>query len=113
MDSRWSLESFEEIYNRFLESGLPPKAFCCNECISSDRFYTWRKKLLTKNGDFVPVRLNAKGQLQFPGVNTSGLASSGSGHSQGSCEIVYPNGVTIRLNGPVSPEMLRTLILLK
>ncbi|ECM8642687.1 IS66 family insertion sequence element accessory protein TnpB, partial [Salmonella enterica subsp. enterica serovar Agona] len=28
------------------------------------------------------------------------------------CEISYPNGVTVRLNSPLSPEVLQTLIFL-
>lgn len=35
-----------------------------------------------------------------------------SGQPQSVCEIVYPNGVTVRLNGPVSSEILQTLIFL-
>jgi transposase-like protein len=111
---RWTLEEFEDIYACFEESGLTPKAFCSNEGIHTDRFYEWRKKLLVKRGEFIPVKINTRGQLRLP-VRTNPQFSSAvpvQSQSQSSCEIVYPNGVTVRLNGPVSPEMLRTLILL-
>ncbi|WP_410492844.1 IS66 family insertion sequence element accessory protein TnpA [Dysgonomonas sp. GY75] len=42
---KWTIEVFEALYNRYLESGLPPKAFCANEGIHLDRFYEWRVKL--------------------------------------------------------------------
>jgi hypothetical protein len=109
---KWTLPLFETIYARYQESGLTPKAFCSNEGILPDRFYEWRKKLLTKNGDFIPVRINDRGQLRLPGRDNPPLFSGEPAHNQSTCEIAYPNGVTVRLNGPVSPEMLRTLILL-
>jgi hypothetical protein len=109
---KWTLSLFETIYARYQESGLTPKAFCSNEGILTDRFYEWRKKLLTKNGDFIPVRINDRGQLRLPGRDNPPHSSCDQVHNHSTCEIAYPNGVTVRLNGPVSPEMLRTLILL-
>lgn len=110
--NRWTLDIFESIYERFEESGLPPKSFCLNEGILPDRFYDWRRKLLAKRGEFIPVKINGQGQLRLPRRNTAEFSSVGAVRSESSCEIVYPNGVTVRLNGPVSPDMLRTLILL-
>lgn len=109
---RWTMDIFESIYERFEESGLPPKSFCLNEGIIPDRFYDWRRKLLAKRGEFIPVKINGQGQLRLPGRGSSPYSSPASVRGESSCEIVYPNGVTVRLNGPVSPEMLRTLILL-
>jgi hypothetical protein len=109
---KWTLDIFETVYERYQESGLTPKAFCSNEGISTDRFYEWRKKLLMRKGEFIPVKISNQGQLRLPGRDISLFTSSTPPASQSSCEIAYPNGVTVRLNGPVSPEMLRTLILL-
>lgn len=109
---KWTMDIFESIYERFEESGLPPKSFCLNEGILPDRFYDWRRKLFAKRGEFIPVKINGQGQLRLPGRNTPQFPTPGSVRSESSCEIVYPNGVTVRLSGPVSPKMLRTLILL-
>jgi hypothetical protein len=109
---KWTQEEFEIIYARFLESGLPPKAFCANEGIHTDRFYEWRRKVLIKKGEFIPVKLNPQGQLGIPGRNNPLFTTPVPAQNQSSCEIIYPNGVTVRLNGPVSPETLRTLVLL-
>jgi len=110
---RWTPEVFEAIYHRYLESGLPPKSFCSNEGIRLDRFYEWRVKLsLPKKGQFIPVKMGTQGQLRLPGRNKPPFCTPDTVGNQSSCEIAYPNGVTVRLNGPLSPEMLRTLILL-
>lgn len=110
---KWTIEVFEAIYNRYLESGLPPKAFCANEGIRLDRFYEWRVKFsLPKKRQFIPVKVGNQGQIRLPHRNNPQFSSPDPVRSESSCEIVYPNGVTVRLNGPVSPEMLRTLILL-
>lgn len=75
---RWTMDIFESIYERFEESGLPPKSFCLNEGILPDRFYDWRRKLLAKRGEFIPVKINIKRKwanqkLSFdtPSSNTS------------------------------------------
>jgi hypothetical protein len=60
------MDIFESIYERFEESGLPPKSFCFNEGILPDRFYDWRRKLLGKRGEFIPVKINGQGHLRLP-----------------------------------------------
>ena len=89
---QWTMDDFKEIYARYKESGLTIKDFCSNEGIKRKRFSFWKAKL--------------------KGPKTNAAAKGKSGQPQSVCEIVYPNGVTVRLNGPVSSEILQTLIFL-
>ena len=73
-----------------------------------NRFYAWRSKLLRKGG-FIPVKVNSKGQVSLPHKEKSLQSAppvSPSPIPQPLCEISYPNGVTVRLNSPLSPEVL-------
>ena len=106
MSHQWTMEDFESIYSRFKSSGL--------SVIRPKRFYEWRSKLLRKGG-FIPVKVNSKGQVSLPHKEKSLLSAppvSPSPIPQPLCEISYPNGVTVRLNSPLSPEVLQTLIFL-
>ncbi|GAB6007596.1 IS66 family insertion sequence element accessory protein TnpA [Dysgonomonas reticulitermitis] len=75
---KWNIEVFEAIYNRYHESGLPPKAFCANEGIRLDRFYEWRVKLtIPKKRRFIPVKVGNQGQLRLPHRNNPAYSSPG------------------------------------
>ena len=118
--SQWSIEDFKEIYARYQESGLTIKDFCYNEGIHRKRFGQWKKKLEIANstvflgGKFIPVKMGVDGHV----VSRNGRSSFFTPGSmspvqpQGACEIAYPNGATVRLNGPVSTEFLQGLVLL-
>ena len=115
MSHQWTMEDFESIYSRFKSSGLSVMDFCSNECIRPKRFYEWRSKLLRKGG-FIPVKVNSKGPGPVFPIRRNPcclpLRVSPSPIPQPLCEISYPNGVTVRLNSPLSPEVLQTLIFL-
>lgn len=114
MSHQWRMEDFESIYARFKSSGLSVMDFCSNECIRPKRFYEWRSKLFRKGG-FIPVKVNNRGQVSLPHKEKSQLSAAPVSppiNAQPLCEISYPNGVTVRLNGPLSPEVLQTLIFL-
>ena len=99
MSHQWTMEDFESIYSRFKSSGLSVMDFCSNECIRPKRFYEWRSK------GQVSLPHKEKSLLSAPPVSPSPIP-------QPLCEISYPNGVTVRLNSPLSPEVLQTLIFL-
>ena len=116
------MDDFKEIYARYKESGLTIKDFCSNERIKRKRFSFWKAKLkgpktnAAAKGKFIPVKMGAgghalSGKTPAPASFFSPDFPS-SGQPQSVCEIVYPNGVTVRLNGPVSSEILQTLIFL-
>lgn len=117
---QWTMEDFKEIYARYKESGLTVKDFCSNEGIKRKRFSFWKRKLESPNsnvparGKFIPVKMGAGGHALSGKTPASFFLPdfTSSGQPQSACEIVYPNGVTVRLNGPVSSEILQTLIFL-
>ena len=42
-------QQFEEIYSRFLDSGLTVKDFCSNEGLAPSKFYYWQKRVRPSN----------------------------------------------------------------
>jgi len=116
----WTIKQFELVYDRFQSSGLSVKDFCENECILQSKFYYWKKKLLEQNqhseqpSDFVPIvfsgsapQLSAKKKVQQK-PNPEHLAPA----SSDVFEIIYPNGVKLRIPVGVDINQLRSLILL-
>ncbi len=45
----WTIQQFEEIFDRYQSSGLRIKEFCRNESIVESRFYYWQKRLQEHN----------------------------------------------------------------
>jgi hypothetical protein len=116
-------EKFRSIYADFLESGLTIRAFCANHSMNEAKFFYWQNKLngmLPPKRGFVPVVFgdghNARPSLipapsqdrKKPVLPPAAIAQSLS------CEINYPNGVNIKLNGFLdSVELERLLILMR
>lgn len=108
-------KKFRAIYDDFLASGLTTRDYCANQQMNEAKFYYWQNKLkgqLPPKRGFVPVFFN-------PPRPTSAPAASGNKQQQHSgsrdglcCEINYPNGVRVKLEGVSNPEMLRSLLLL-
>lgn len=112
---------FKSIYKEYLESGLTVRLYCANHQISESKFYYWQNKLrkeLPQSNGFVPliidndngnissqVRIPANGHCKtFPNVpETDRLLS---------CEISYPNGVSLKLSGIPDAGLLQSLLLL-
>lgn len=98
---------FEEIYSRFLESGLTVKDFCSNEGLHPSKFYYWQKRIrpsvhpLVGNG-FLPLTIDAPGNVPcgIPGVESQ-------------LEITYSSGTTLRLRGCISVQEILTLLNLR
>lgn len=112
----WTEEDFKEIYARYHESGLSIRDFCSSEGILEGRFHHWKKKLAQKEiaSQFVPIKLNHRtGGLEVAPQNIGLTARQKVDTTPNLCEIVYPNGVILRINTTVSPDTLRSLLLLK
>lgn len=116
----WSIKYFEEVYKRFQSSGLSARDFCHNECIAEAKFYYWKRKLKeqTQQEDqqpgFVPIVFSGS-TAQLQAVNTvqqKTIPEHMPPCDENVFEIVYPNGVKLRV--PVGADLthLRTLILL-
>lgn len=107
-----TLDSFKTIYQRFLDSGVSVRGFCRAEGLNENRFYYWqakiRKEAACGTGNFMPVSINNRGGNKY--VITGRPTQETSVSVESKCEIVYPNGIVVRLPGSASPEVLRQLI---
>ena len=113
-------KKFLVIYNEFVGSGLSIRDYCSNQHINEAKFYYWQNKLkgqLPPKRGFVPVVFE-NGQHhqsnQFPLRNNQEAFSINPGAqlSAVSCEISYPNGVSVKLNGFPDVQVLQSLLLL-
>ena len=100
----------------FLESGKTVKQFCQEAQLAPSRFYRWQRKLRQEaagnpNGEFMPVSINNRGGKVVM-VSGNGQPLSQSRHQQPTCEISFPNGVTVRLSGSIPLEAISGLIML-
>ena len=112
----WTLNDFRPIYQQFLESGKTVRQFCAEADIHEGRFYHWQNKLRQEaangqSGEFMPVSINNRGgKVVLIGGN--GRQLNHTRIQQPTCEICFPNGVTVRINGNIPVEMLSGLIML-
>ena len=116
----WSIQQFKLVYDRFLSSGLSVTDFCANECILHSKFYYWKKKLTEQNearekpSDFVPIVFSGS-NTQLPVKRKVQHKTILEHNDPVSCdvfEIVYPNGVKLRVPVGVDINQLQSLILL-
>jgi hypothetical protein len=114
-------KKFQAIYNEFLVSGLTIRDFCVNQHMNEAKFYYWQNKLkghLPPKSGFVPVVFENVGQARSSGVSASvqprsaAFSNSEATTQTISCEISYPNGVHVKLNGLPDAQMLRSLLVL-
>jgi hypothetical protein len=112
---------FKDIYNEYLESGLTVRGFCTNQHMKESQFFYWQNKLkkeLTPKRGFVPVVFEGEQQARSSQVPTRAqnrsktFSNPAVANQTVSCEITYPNGVYLKLNGLIDPVMLRSLLLL-
>ena len=112
-----TIESFKPIYQAFLESNLTARDFCKKLEIPESRFYYWQKRIRDEaarsNGEFMPVSINNHaGKVVLVGNGRQQQLRHQHGVVQPSCEIVFPNGVTVRLSGEIAASTLGQLIMM-
>jgi len=111
-------KKFRAIYTDFLKSGLTIRDYCANQQINEAKFYYWQHKLKgelpLKRGGFVPVVFDPGQQDKPLPVNDrqGSFPNPATADKTVSCEISYPNGVIVKLNGLAGQEMLRSLLAL-
>jgi hypothetical protein len=109
---------FRAIYADYLKSGLTIRDYCANQQMNEAKFYYWQHKLKgqlpQKKGGFVPVVFDSEQQdKSLPVKDSQGFfPNPAPADKTVSCEISYPNGVCVKLNGLAEPEMLRSLLVL-
>lgn len=113
-------KKFRVIYDEFLGSGLTIRDFCANQRMNEARFYYWQNKLkgqLPPKRGFVPVifenRQLLSSPVPVPGQDLPEACSHPAASDKTiSCEISYPNGVLVKLNGLPDAQMMRSLLVL-
>jgi hypothetical protein len=113
--------SFHSIYLDYRNSGLSIPAYCSKEGLSTSTFYYWQNKLKSQQGPqpaFVPVQLDAA-SIHTTGQPTALATTKPTASKQPSpssqalcCEISYPNGICVKINGHLELEVLRSLLIL-
>lgn len=106
-----TIDTFRPKYQVFLESNMSARAFCGQIRMNESHFHYWQAKICKEaarqNGGFLPVSINNHaGKVILTGEQ--GMNSMKMAHPV--CEIVFPNGVTVRLSGEISAQMLSQLI---
>jgi len=112
-------KKYRVIYNDFLESGLTIRDYCANQHMSEAKFFYWQNKLkgqLPPKKGFVPLFFgngHPSSRLPAPMQNQpESFPNAVAANPTISCQISYPNGVQVKLEGVSNPEMLRSLLLL-
>lgn len=113
-----SIEEFRVFYNEWKESNQNIREYCKANGFNESQFYYWKKKIEKSSqpvsGKFVPIQMNQVGndKIQITGTQPNIIPDKKPVSSDDFCEIVYRNGVTLRLKSNISIEMLKTLITL-
>jgi hypothetical protein len=112
-------KEFRVIYNEYLESGLTVRDYCLNQKITESKFFYWQhrlKGLLPPKSGFVPIIFGGDQQEPSPHLPVSMKdqpelqINQNSNFVTLSCEISYPNGICIKVNGLTDLEMVRSLL---
>jgi hypothetical protein len=106
-----SMEEFKQLYIGWQDSHLSIREYCASISFDESRFYYWKKKLeessLPTPTSFVPIQMNQRGGK----ISISSQRPAVSG-KEDCCEIIYPNGVALRVKSEMSLSALRSLIML-
>lgn len=105
-----SIDEFKTIHQDWKQSGLSVREYCNNIGMRESKFYYWKQKLNAEQdacscGTFMPVKLHSgmRGRLETDAYNSGNSAL---------CEVVYPNGVTVRVTSDMTLDQLRQMITL-
>lgn len=109
--ANWNIEEFRSVYKEWKKSGLSIRDFSTSIGIKEDKFYYWQKKM----HDIDSVPTSSKGSfVELPHSSNrrpnEGSIRAGVGKTTALCELVYPNGVVVRITSDLSLDGLRQLI---
>jgi hypothetical protein len=103
-EARW-----REIVERQAQSGLSVRSFCAAEGITGPAFYTWRKRLRTRNAR-VAGTARKEDRRQEAGDTAPLFVPLKLLDAAAPLEIVHPLGYRIVVPGDVNPAALRHVI---
>jgi len=100
-----TIEAFRPIYEEWKASGLSVQQYCETIGMRENRFYYWRAKLQkatfpSPTGSFIPIKMNSR--MGFASKSQCGPL----------CEVIYPNGVMVRVTTDMTLDQLRQMITL-
>lgn len=110
---------FQEIYTEYQESGLSIRDYCTNQSMNEAKFYYWQKKLksqLRAKKGFIPIVFEKEKQAHSSHFSvpmqakSEDFSNSVTRNKTILCEISYPNGVCVKLNGLANMEIMRSLL---
>lgn len=104
-----------ELVKRQKETGLTVTAFCSNEGINKSTFYYWLKKLNKEPGKrFIPLLVNSRpAAVNVPAKDyTQGQIEPHNSGDDFLLELIYPNGIRLRIKSDPDLDHIRSLVCL-
>ena len=100
-------KNYDSMLQRQRSSGLSVTDFCHNEGIAKSTFYYQQKKQNEQyqNNIIVPISIQKEDPIK---VNETHVNIKG--HQEFALEIIYPNGMQVRLKGEPSIGVMKTLL---
>lgn len=105
-------ESWRLLVEEQRRCGLSVRVFCQQNAISEPSFYAWRKKLQTRDAEYM-AEAGSNGRLIPVDVITSSTcenATPGSGDVKTLLEICTPGGFTLRFGHDTTSETIARLL---
>jgi transposase-like protein len=98
---RWTAEDARRVLAAVDASGSSPAAFAAQHGVQVQRLQAWRRKLARDTP--------AKPALSFVEMASSPVGVSG---ARSRYEVVLTTGEVLRIEGPIEPDVVRTLLAL-
>jgi transposase len=113
---RWGREDKLRIVRESLAPNVVVTEVARRHAISTGLLYTWRKQALAGLlGGFMPVRIVANAEVSaLPAIeeakDRAGEEKPTVGRSRGLVEVVWPNGIVVRVDADVDERALRFVL---
>ena len=113
---RWGREDKLRIVRESLAPNVVVTEVARRHAISTGLLYTWRKQALAGLlGGFMPVRIVADAEVSaLPAIeeakDRAGEEKPTVGRSRGLVEVVWPNGIVVRVDADVDERALRSVL---
>jgi len=113
---RWGREDKLRIVRESLAPNVVVTEVARRHAISTGLLYTWRKQALAGLlGGFMPVRIVANAEVSaLPAIeeakDRAGEEKPTVGRSRGLVEVVWPNGIVVRVDADVDERALRSVL---
>ncbi len=92
------------VIEKYLASGLSQKAFCDRHKLPAASFSYWLRKYRKAHAGSPAAQAPGTPEAFVP-IHVTATSST-----QSACELIFPNGVTVRFSHPVEPGLLIQLI---